>query len=164
VQDLISAFTKIKEAIPNVKLLIVGDGSYKHDLETLTLGSNYNKDIKFLGQKKQDQVIEILSVTDVFVNPSYSEGLPTSVLEAGATGLAIVATDVGGTNEIIEDGNTGFLVPPHDAEASKEKICQLIKNKQLREDFGRNIHKFVKGNFDWDKVTDRWIREIISPR
>jgi len=116
-----------------------------------------------LGQKEQGEVIKILNSSDIFVNPSHSEGLPTSVLEAGAAGLAIVATDVGGTKEIIDDGKTGFLVSPSDKEALKEKICQLIENKKLREDFGRNIHKFVKENFDWDEITEKWIKEIEEP-
>jgi glycosyltransferase involved in cell wall biosynthesis len=162
VQDLILTFPEIMNE-SKVKLLIIGDGSYKPDLERLA--KNVNKgNILFEGQKNRQEIAEILSTTDIFVNPSYSEGLPTSVLEAGAAGLPIVATDVGGTREIIEDGKSGFLVPAGDTQALKEKVCQLIKDKQLREDFGSNIQQFVKKNFDWDEITDKWIQEVISKR
>jgi glycosyltransferase involved in cell wall biosynthesis len=158
VQDLILAFPEItKES--KVKLLIVGDGSYRPELEGLVQRVD-KENIQFLGQKNQREIAEILTTTNIFVNPSYSEGLPTSVLEAGAAGLPIVATDVGGTREIIEDGKSGFLIPPGDSQALTEKVCQLIKNKQLREDFGRNIRQFVKENFDWDEIADKWVREV----
>ena len=158
IQDLISVFPEIASK-HEVRLLIVGDGAYKPELEKLAQNKG---NILFLGQKEQGEVIEILNSSDIFVNPSYSEGLPTSVLEAGAAGLAIVATDVGGTKEIINDGNTGFLVPPTDKEILKEKICQLIENKKLRGAFGRNIHKYVKDKFDWDEITEKWIKEVGS--
>jgi len=162
VQDLILAFPEItKES--DARLLIIGDGSYRPELERLARRVDKGN-ILFLGQKNQREIAEILSTTDVFVNPSYSEGLPTSVLEAGAAGLPIVATDVGGTREIIKDGKSGFLIPPGDSRALKEKVCQLIRNKQLREDFGRNIHQFVKQNFDWDNITEKWVNEVILVR
>jgi len=105
VQDLISVFPKIKEKCPKTKLLIVGEGDYKQHLEKL---SNKDRDIIFLGRR--DDIVDILNITNVFVNPSYSEGMPTSVLEAAAVGVPIVATDVGGTREVINDK----LIKPKD--------------------------------------------------
>lgn len=162
VQDLILAFPEIAREF-KARLLIAGDGSYKPELEKLS--QNVAKsNILFLGQKNRREIAKLLSTTDIFVNPSYSEGLPTSVLEAGAAGLPIVATDVGGTSEIIEDGKSGFLVPLGDIQILKEKLCQLIKDQQLREVFGRNAQQFVKKNFDWDEITDKWVKEITSAR
>ena len=162
VQDLILTFPEITKK-SKVRLLIIGDGSYRPDLERLAQNIDHG-DILFLGQKSRKEITEILSISNIFVNPSYSEGLPTSVLEAGAAGLPIVATDVGGTREIIEDGKSGFLIPPGDSQALREKLCQLIKNEQLREDFGRNIQQFIKKNFDWDEITDKWVQDVISKR
>ena len=158
VQDLILTFPEITRK-SKVRLLIIGDGSYRPELERLAQNIDKGK-ILFLGTKEPKEIAELLSTTDIFVNPSYSEGLPTSVLEAGAAGLPIVATDVGGTREIIEDGKNGFLIPPGDSRALKEKVCQLIKNKELRENLGRNIQQFVKKNFDWDEIADKWVEEI----
>lgn len=159
VQDVISIFPSIKEKFDNVKLLIIGDGSYRPELEKLAEKTDKGN-ILFLGQMTHEEIAEILNITDIFVNPSYSEGLPTSVLEAGAIGLPIIATDVGGTNEIIENYKTGFLIPDKDIKALEVKICELIENKDLRGKVGRNAHEFIKQNFNWDKIADEWIHEI----
>ena len=159
VQNLILAFPELTRKT-RARLLIIGDGSYKPALERLAQSVDRGN-ILFLGQKKQREIAELLSITDIFVNPSYSEGLPTSVLEAGVAGLPIVATDVGGTKEIIEDGKSGFLIPPTNTKALKETICQLIKNKHLREELGNNIRQFVIKNFDWDEIADKWVKEVI---
>lgn len=154
IQDLISAFPMIKETVPNVKLLIVGDGPYRCQLEELTAGTGCDKDIKFLGQKTQDQIIEILSVTDIFVNPSYSEGLPTSVLEAAAIGVPIVATDVGGTREIIENGETGLLIKEREPGQIAEAVSLLAGNKQaapenLAGKLGEAARLEIVNNYSW---------------
>jgi glycosyltransferase involved in cell wall biosynthesis len=160
VQDLISAFTKIKDTAPEIKLLIVGDGPYRANLENLAQQTDCASSILFLGQRNQDGVIDMLSATDIFVNPSYSEGLPTSVMEAASIGLPIIATDVGGTREIIEDGKTGFLIKAGDAEQLEHKLHGLLTNTDLREELGRNARIFVKQKFDWDKITQDWIQVV----
>jgi len=163
VQDLISAFPMIKETIPNVKLLIVGDGPYRRQLEELTMETGWSKDINFLGQKTQEQVTEILSVTDVFVNPSYSEGLPTSVLEAGAIGVPIVATDVGGTREIVENGKTGLLIREREPGQIAEAVSLLAGNKQaapenLARKLGKSARLKIVNNYSWENA----VRETMQ--
>ncbi len=155
VQDLISAFPMIKETIPNVKLLIVGDGPYRRQLEELTMETGWSKDINFLGQKTREQITEILSVTDVFVNPSYSEGLPTSVLEAGAIGVPIVATDVGGTREIVENGKTGLLIKEREPGQIAEAVSLLAGNKQAAQEnlarkFSEAARLKIVNNYSWE--------------
>lgn len=162
VQDLILVFSEISKEY-DAKLLIVGDGPYKPDLQRMAQAVG-KENIRFLGRKNQSEIVAILASSDIFVNPSYSEGLPVSVLEAGAVGLPIIATDVGGTSEIIEDGKTGFLIQPKDNKALREKICLLIENEQLREDFAKNVRQVIDKNFSWDIIVDRWIAEVISTR
>jgi len=154
VQDLISAFPMIKETVPNVKLLIVGDGPYRCQLEDLTAGTGCDKDIKFLGQKTQDQIIEILSATDIFTHPSYSEGLGTSVMEAASIGLPIIATDVGGTREIIEHGETGLLIKAREPRQIAEAVSLLAGNKQaapenLARKLGKSARLKIVNNYSW---------------
>ena len=155
VHDLISVFTDIKREFNNLELLIVGYGPYKQELEKLAEKTCKEK-ILFLGRKNRKEIAEILSITDIFVNPSYSEGLPTSVLEASAMGLPIVATDVGGTSEIIENYKTGLIVPPGDTKLLKEKISELIEDKDLRRVLGENAHKVTKEKFDWDVIAKKY--------
>lgn len=160
VQDLIAAFPKVKKRVPNVKVLIVGDGPYKATLETLVNHNHCSENIVFLGQKNQDEVIDILSATDIFVNSSYSEGLPTSVMEAASIGLPVVATDVGGTREIIDDERTGVLVKEGDVEQLACKLCELATNAKLRNDLSKNARKLVKQKYNWDMITDMWVKEL----
>jgi glycosyltransferase involved in cell wall biosynthesis len=147
VQDLLSIFPKLKG---NVQLLIVGDGPYRGELEALARQVN-TSNIVFLGEQRPENIPSILKGTDIFVNPSYSEGLPTSVLEACAAGCAVVATDVGGTDEIILDGSTGFLVKPGDQQGLTEKVNFLLENKSMRDTLGKNAKAYVMDNFSWDQ-------------
>jgi glycosyltransferase involved in cell wall biosynthesis len=157
VQDLISAFAKIKDTAPNAKLLIVGDGPYRAELEKLAHQTDCHSSILFLGQKNQAELIEILSAADIFVNPSYSEGLPTSVMEAASIGLPIIASDVGGTGEIIADYKTGILIKSANTGQLEQKLRELLTNTQLRKELGANARIFVNRKFDWDKITEDWI-------
>jgi len=161
-QDLISAFPGIKDTTPDAKLLIVGDGPYRAELEKLARQTDRHSSILFLGQKNQAELIEILSATDIFVNPSYSEGLPTSVMEAASIGLPIIATDVGGTKEIITTGKTGILVKAGDVGQLAEELCRLCANSELRENLGENARILAEQKFNWDKITGEYIKLYTS--
>ena len=159
-QDLMLALQDIDHPY---KLLIVGDGPYKEELEKQAQKNrSENKKIEFLGYQTGEEIPKILKKTDIFVNPSYSEGLPTSVMEACAAGCATIATDVGGTNEIVLDGINGLLYSPHDSCQLREKLILLIENPELREEFGHKAQKYVEKEFSWDEITERWIDLIES--
>jgi glycosyltransferase involved in cell wall biosynthesis len=119
VQDLIKACKNLE-----VRLFIIGDGPYKKELEHFVKQSKV--DAKFFGQKSREDIIQLLSISDVFVNPSFSEGLPTSVLEAAAMNVPIIATDVGGTNEIVKQG---ILIQPQDVVTLNKSLKKYLKNK-----------------------------------
>jgi glycosyltransferase involved in cell wall biosynthesis len=156
VQDLLSIIPKLKE---DVQLLIVGDGPYRGELEALACQVN-TSNVVFFGEQRPENIPDILKSTDIFVNPSYSEGLPTSVLEACAAGCAVVATDVGGTDEIILDGSTGFLVKPGDKQGLTEKVNFLLENKLMRDTLGKNAKAYVMNNFSWDQIMGQWMAEL----
>jgi glycosyltransferase involved in cell wall biosynthesis len=161
-QDLISAFPRIKDTAPNVKLLIVGGGPYRAELEKLARQTDCHSSILFLGQKNQDEVINVLSTADIFVNPSYSEGLGISVLEAASIGLPIIATDVGGTREIITTDKTGILVKARDVGQLAEELGRLLANAELRGKLGKNARILAKRKFSWDKITGEYIKLYTS--
>jgi glycosyltransferase involved in cell wall biosynthesis len=161
-QDLISALSRIKNTAPNAKLLIVGDGPYRTELEKLARQTDCHSSILFLGQKNQDEVIDVLSATDIFVNPSYSEGLGISVLEAASIGLPIIATDVGGTREIITTDKTGILIKAGDVEQLAEELLRLCANTELREKLGENARILAEQKFNWDKITGEYIKLYTS--
>jgi glycosyltransferase involved in cell wall biosynthesis len=155
VQDLLDAVKDL-----NVNVWLIGEGEYKKRL--MQLCSESRSKIKFLGQKNPEEIAKLLSQADIFVNPSYAEGLPTSVLEAGASGLPIIATDVGGTKEIIEDGNNGFLIKPHDTALLKDKINLLLDDSRLCERFSKNIQLKVKKEFDWKNTRISFLDMVNS--
>jgi glycosyltransferase involved in cell wall biosynthesis len=156
VQDLIEAFNKCCESYVGCRLIIVGDGNYREQLESQARKSQYCSQIKFIGELPQQKVMESLAISDIFVNPSYSEGLPTSVLEAASIGLPIVATNVGGTTEIIEHEISGLVVETHDVPALVYQMCKLIKSEELRKKLGNNAKELVKQKFSWDAIVNQW--------
>ena len=138
VQDLLKAVKGLK-----AEIIIVGKGPYESELKRL--GG------RFVWQKDAKGVREILASSDILVNPSYGEGMPTAVLEAGAMGLPVIASDVGGTGEIIQHGKNGYLVHPGNVSELRQKIKKLL-NVVLRSRIGKSLQKTVKQKFDWDVI------------
>jgi glycosyltransferase involved in cell wall biosynthesis len=115
-----------------------------------------------MGEKDQDGVVAILSATDIFVNPSYSEGLPTSVMEAASVGLPVIATDVGGTREIVEHGTTGLLVEPYQPEQIAAAILSLVRDSRMSSEMAKAARSYIQQKFDWDEITQRWIQCVCT--
>lgn len=157
IQDLIEVF-KVLEKHYNLNLLIVGDGDYRASLESLAIGL---PNIIFTGEKGQEDIREILSATDILVNPSYSEGLPTSVLEAGACECCVIASDAGGTTEIITSGLDGIVYPAGDQEALKKAIEFLLQSEDELRRYGILLRKKIEEKFDWDVASNNFIKTIM---
>ena len=163
-QDLIAIFPKIKQKNPDTKVIIVGDGPYKNELQK-RIDREYKNDILFLGTKNPQEIVEILSITDIFVNLSYSEGFGITVLEAGAVGVPIIATKVGGVPELIKDYETGIIINPGDREHLYNAIGAIIDNSDLRKKLSNNIRSHVKNNYSWDVVIMKYaqlFRECVE--
>jgi len=153
VQDVIYAFPRIKQEVKSAKLIIVGDGNYRKHLESIVPDTN-REDIIFLGELSRKDVSDIYNITDIIINPSYSESLISySVLEAGAIGVPSISTDVGGAREIIKEGISGMLFEPKNIAELNEKVCMLLLNSELRKSIGANIQQIIIRNYDWDKIT-----------
>ena len=161
VQDLILAYPRIKREIPAARILIVGSGEYETELKTLARTID-EEGIRFLGGKSAQEVAQILSITDIAVSTSYSEGLSASVLEASAMGLPVVATNVGGTPEIIQDQETGMLFEPGDVGALAAIICQVAKNKDLAKKLGDAARQATAEKFNWDHIVQCYSEVIDS--
>ncbi len=144
---LINAF---KDIIKNkdANLLIIGEGIDEQEFRDQAQDSPR---INFMGAKSQEDVVSYLRASDVFVLPSLSEGRPNVVPEAMATGLPVIATDVDGTGEFIENEKTGILIPANDEEAIKAAIEDLLKNEKKRERLAKAGHAAVlKMGLGWD--------------
>lgn len=122
---------------PNVLFLVAGDGPLRNQLDWECAKLGVNKQVSFLGALNHEQVIKLLSQSDIFLLPSLTEGMPVSVIEAMACGTPIVATAVGGTPELIADGISGILVQPSDPEALARAVIKLLQDDDLRLQFGK---------------------------
>lgn len=147
---LLKAFQLILKDFPDCFLLIVGQGTEKKELETLSEQLGISSNVKFLGFR--EDVNEIMNLMDVFVLPSLWEGFPLTILEAQALGKSVVATSVSGSKEIIRDGENGFLVSPKDSQSLAHCINILLKNPKMREEFGKKGKEFVSKNFSLDRM------------
>lgn len=163
VQDLLKAFHDLAATYPFLKLVIVGDGIYLNNLrdQVSRMTSAISSRIKFTGEVPQKQINSILSTCDIFVNPSYSEGLPTTVMEAASVGLPIIATDVGGTSEVITDGISGLLIRPHDVKKLTSSLEWMLTHRYEAIGMGREARKIAQ-TFSWEEVINQWEELIVS--
>ena len=149
---LIDAFKNLSKKYHNLELNLAGDGPI---LEKIIQDNKDVANIKILGKVSHEEVMKLLGKTNIFVNPShFSEGLPTTILEAGMMKCAVVATPMGGTVEIISNEDIGYICG-FETEEIQDKIEELINNKEKMKNMGINIEKKVKEEFSWDVTAEK---------
>jgi glycosyltransferase involved in cell wall biosynthesis len=141
---LIEAMKITRDKNKDIQLMLVGSGEERVHLEVLIKKLKLKKCVNFIGKVPNEEVPEYMFASDVFVLPSLSEGFPNVVLEAMASGLPIVATNVGGLSEIIKDGENGFVVEPKSPKQIAEMVLMLLEDDELRERISKNNKKRVK--------------------
>ncbi|NEQ85327.1 MAG: glycosyltransferase family 4 protein, partial [Moorea sp. SIO2I5] len=113
------------------------------------------KQVCFLGMRKD--IPDLLAAADGFVLSSAWEGMPNVVMEALASSTPVVATDVGGVRELVEDGKSGFVVPPRDSSALSKAMKTLIESsEQQRQQMGKIGFYHIKSQYSLDKITQNW--------
>jgi glycosyltransferase involved in cell wall biosynthesis len=163
---LIESIDQIKretqqQAFPEFCLKIAGVGPKEGSLKELVRQKGLEKEVRFLGHLDEDELIKACQESDIFVNPSLSEGMPNAVLEAMACSLPCVATDVEGNNELVREGESGLLVPPEDSLALAAALRKLIEDRSLREELGRKGRKIVEEGFSWQRTAEK-LMDIIK--
>jgi glycosyltransferase involved in cell wall biosynthesis len=149
--QLIEAYPEILKSLPNAQLFLIGRGKLgKVDDAIGRLG--LGRRITFAGW--QNDVPACLNAMDIFVQPSLSEAFSQVILEAMGTALPVIATDVGGANEVIENGVNGVLIEPNDAAAIVEHVVRLGGDAEERQRFGKAARKTVAESFTADKMVD----------
>jgi glycosyltransferase involved in cell wall biosynthesis len=148
----LDALREVMNRFPDAECWFVGDGPLRPELKRRARQYGLSAKVRFLGER--DDVPELLAQCDVFVRPSFTEGMPLAVLEAMAAGLPVVATRVGGTAEVVLHGQTGFIVAPGDAEALGACLQKLLGDRELREHMGELGRKAAPA-YDWDRTTQK---------
>ncbi|MCI0595790.1 MAG: glycosyltransferase [candidate division Zixibacteria bacterium] len=167
VEYLIRAFALVHKKIPTIRLLIIGKGYLQIGLQKLAAELQLSEKIEFVGRVPHKDVPNWLGKIDVFVNPSVheSETFGVAVVEASAMEIPVVVSRVGGLPEVVQDGVTGFLVPPKDVNALAEKIELLASDENLRRRMGKAGREFVKKNYDWNenaKIMERLYDSLVK--
>lgn len=137
------------------ELTLVGDGIERKSLEELARQMGIADRVVFAGFASQEGVRDYLIQSDVFILPSFAEGVPVSLMEAMACGIPVIATYVGGIVELIEPDKTGLLVPPSDPVALRDAIARYLNDHALRDKVSRQGRDKVMSDFNLDNEVDK---------
>lgn len=145
---LFQAMRQLLPDHPGLSLTVVGDGPDREALAARAAAMGLGDRVEFVGARSQADVVDILAKADVFVLPSYAEGVPVVVMEALGSGVPVVASFVGGMAELVEDDATGFLIRPGDPDQLADRIGRLVDDPELRARLGRRGRAKVVAEFD----------------
>ncbi len=164
--NLLNAFAFIYRQHSDSRLLIAGDGPLRVDMENLASSLGIETAVRFLGVRRD--IARLMNAADAYVMSSSREGLPNVLLEAHATALPIVATDVGGNREAVRDGVSGIIVPPRDPSALAEAMIRLMQmDTSHRREMGEAGREHIVQNYSMEAVVQRWeqlYRELLEAK
>lgn len=156
-------FHKVVEALPKVRQLtknpfeveVVGTGSAREELDKLAEELKVSDLIHYTGTVPYEKLHESYQYADIFVLTSFSEGMPSVILEAEGAGLPIVASDVGGNNEIVKEGENGYLMQVNDTDKLAEDLARLIDDADLRARMGQKSLEIAQ-QYDWANIMSEY--------
>jgi glycosyltransferase involved in cell wall biosynthesis len=156
-------FQRVVRALPRVRELarlpfeveVVGTGAAQTELNTLAGTLGVSDLIHYVGTVSYDKLEQSYQYADIFVLTSLSEGMPSVILEAMGCGLPIIASDVGGNNEIVKEGENGFLIQGDDIETLAKQLAQLINDGALRQAQGSRSRTFAL-QYDWSHIMGQY--------
>lgn len=165
INELVRAFSQLNTQYPHTRLLLVGP--YEEDLDPLepetVAAIDNNKAIVAVGSQKD--VRPWLAASDAFVFPSYREGFPNVVIEAGAMGLPSIVTDINGSREIIIDGDNGIIIPPRQTETLRQAMEIFLTDKDMAQKLSRNARPLIASRYEQAYVRrclKEYYREILE--
>lgn len=172
---LVRAFARVRqrflESEPEIgrrlRLMLVGSGDHKAEIEALVRSLGISDVSDVLGPVPHHEVPNYLNRLDVYVCPSRSESFGVAVLEASACGVPVVVTNVGGLPEVVEDGKTGFIVPPEDLDALVDAVETLVRRPDLRSQMGQAGREMVARRYSWDesvRIMENVYAEVLALR
>src|SRR5439155_1523480 len=163
VEDILLAFRELRNRGIAARLCLVGDGPDREQVEQRAHDLGVSRHTLFVGYQRE--IAPYYSFFDAFVLPSANEGTPVVAIESLAAGRPVVATGVGGTPDVVEDGADGILVPVGDVEAIAESLEQLARNPELRRRLGEHGRKRVLPRYRVERLVDDvdvLYRELLS--
>ena len=150
INELVAAFARLNKDIPATRLLLVGFFEERLDPvaeQTMDMIRRHPM-IEAVGEIRGDNLLAYYAASDCFVFPSYREGFPNTVLEAGAMGLPSIVTDINGSREIIIGDENGLIVPPRNENALYEAMLRMVHNTEERERMAGNARQMIADRFE----------------
>lgn len=150
-KTLISAIDIVKKKIPKINLIIIGKGQLKNKLIKLVKSKNLQKNVKFLGERSNNDLIRLYKSSHIFILPSIYEGQPISLLEAWAAKLPVIVSKTGDCQFLVKENENGYLInDPTNANDITKWIDKALNNRNLS-NLGENGYKLVKNQYSWEK-------------
>lgn len=160
--DLVKAWPEVLKSEPEAKLVLVGEGNKRQEIEKMIADLNIKKSVTLLGNLPHGQVLKEIKKSEVFICPSLAEGLGIVFIEAQACGVPVIGTRVGGIPDVIQDNENGLLIEPKSSAQIAEAIIKLLKDKSLSERLSQKALETVQ-KYDWQsviKTIDSTYREL----
>jgi colanic acid/amylovoran biosynthesis glycosyltransferase len=156
----IKSLKRVVEKFPTKKISwkIIGEGYQRGELEKLITDLSLDGVVSLPGSAAQDVVRKELLNADIFLLPSIKEVLPVCLMEALATGLPVVASEVGSVHDLVKDGEMGFLANVGDVDSIADRLEYLIEHPDVWPEMGRSGRKHIKTNYDIEKLNDRLVK------
>lgn len=151
INELVEAFARLHRKHPQTRLVLVGNYEYNLDPISSDTRSSINDSkngIEAVGSKYGDKLLAYYATSDCFVLPSYREGFPNTVLEAGAMGLPCIVTDINGSREIIKNGMNGLVIPSKNADALYEAMWRMLEEKDKRKMMAENARPMIERRYE----------------
>jgi glycosyltransferase involved in cell wall biosynthesis len=153
VEYLIKSARSVANSIRNIKFLMIGYGPQKG--RALNLAQHYGlcqRNIDFVGRLDRAAIASVLRKATLFVFPSLTEGMPVALMEAMSSGVPTVGFDVPGVNDLVVDGENGFLVPPRDSKSFANAIISLVEDGRKRKRMSKSSREVIVRGYSWEKV------------
>jgi glycosyltransferase involved in cell wall biosynthesis len=157
-KELFDAVASLKERYP-IRALIVGGGRREDEIKQLAADLGLAEQVHFLGSRRD--VPDLLRAMDIFVLPSYSEGVSLALLEAMAAGLPVIASVVGGLPEVVRHGENGLLIPPRDVDALAAALERLLADPEYAQHLGETARREAREKFSLERL-GREVNEIYG--
>jgi glycosyltransferase involved in cell wall biosynthesis len=139
----------VREEYPQARLMLVGNGILRDDLEDHCESLGIRDDVRFMGLVPYQKIPDMLAAMDCLIHTSLREGLARVIPQAQAAGRPAISYDIDGAPEAIDDGETGFLVEPETVEPLAKKMIKISQNSDLRMRMINQARKWVQPKFDW---------------
>lgn len=148
---LIQTAQIVGKSSENVHFLIVGDGECKEELSDQVKTLGVSKSVTFAGYQDHETVLSYVKSSDIFIMPSRYEGTPIALLEAGSLGIPVIASNVGGIPELVQDQIHALLVPSDDPQSIAQAVLRIINDRKLAETLSTNAVERIKEKFNMDR-------------